>query len=359
MIIRQLSLHNFRSYSDAQFYLAEGLNVVVGPNGIGKTNIVEAICYLSRLKSFRGAPTANLIAKGTQSAVIRAIGERQGREVLIEAEISSGRSKVLVNKQVLKRTKDLLGALQVTVFAPDDLMLIKEGPSGRREYLDDLALALDPNLEPTFSSLDRTLKQRNSLLKQISYKPDEGELATLDVWDKRFAETGEKVVALRRSLVADLVPLINQAYQRLTTTDQVVGLAYQQSWDGELFEAVQKARELDIRRKVTTQGPHRDELLITLNGFESRNEASQGEQRSLALSLKVAAHQLLFQRLGEPPLLLLDDVLSELDDDRAVGLLNNLPKGQTLITSATEIPNLVVPDNVITEFDSLSEADHG
>ena len=355
MIISDLWIRNFRSYESAHFEFSPGLNAFIGPNGIGKTNLVEALSVLSTQKSHRGSPTQNLIRRGTDIGVLRAKGIRDDRDVLIELEVAKGKTKAFVNKQPLKRAKDLLGALQVTVFAPDDLALIKFGPSNRRDYLDDLVIALDPSQAGTYATFEKSLKQRNSLLKQINTAKDESVEATLDVWDKRVGEAGTTVRNLRQGLLARLRPISSLAYAELAGERRDVTFDYESTWEDDLVETLVINRTNDIRRSVTTTGPHRDDLVITLDGFDTRNEASQGEQRSLALSLRLAGHKLLTEALGEAPLLLLDDVLSELDMDRATALLNSLGDTQTIITSAVELPEIVTPDAEFREFASNDE----
>ncbi len=348
MKLSRLWLVDFRSYTELELPLHEGLTAVLGPNGIGKTNLLEAIGLLATLKSFRTAPTESLVRKGADRAVIRAEGQRDGRDVLIELELAKGKTRAQVNRQKLARTRDLLGALRVTVFAPDDLSLVKEGPSVRREYLDDLIVALDPARDQLLSDFDRVLRQRNALLKGASGRLDESSAATLDVWDQQFASLGEGVLNSRYEILEALVPLVSSSYRELSSSESVLVATYRPSWgEGPLAEALEAGREHDVRRRVSTLGPHRDDIALELDGFASRTECSQGEQRTLALALRLAGHRLLAERLGEPPLLLLDDVLSELDHDRAHALLATLPPGQTVITSASGLPPNTIPDQIL------------
>ncbi len=352
MILERLWLHDFRSYEEVSLPLSEGLTAIVGPNGCGKTNLLEAVSLLATLKSFRGSSSEHLIRRGADRAIVRGLGSRDSREVLIELEVGRGRTKAQVNRQRLQRSRDLLGALRVTVFAPDDLSLIKSGPSLRREYLDDLIVALDPRADALLSSFERVIKQRNALLKSAKvYRAsdlDTSTAGTLDVWDEQFAVLGDQLLDRRYALLEELVPLIVDGYCRLAGRDTDIVATYRPSWaEPSLEAALVGARDLDLRRRVSTVGPHRDELSIALDGFDSRTEASQGEQRTLALALRIAGHRLVSERIGEPPLLLLDDVLSELDADRARALLDTLPPGQTIITSAQEIPAASQPDSVL------------
>ena len=352
MQITRLWLQDFRSYESLELPLELGLTAIVGANGIGKTNLLEALGLLATLKSFRGAPTESLIRRGAEAAIIRAEGIRDDRDVLIELEVARRKTRAQVNRQRLQRSRDLLGALRITVFAPDDLALIKEGPSVRRGFMDDVLVALDPNADAVLRDLERILKQRNALLRQSHGRLDEAGLMTLDVWDAKLATTGTDVTNRREALVAKLLPLVEESYEVLAGKPVPVSADYQRSWQTDtLAEALDAERDIDIRRGVTSVGPHRDELALRLDGLASRTEASQGEQRTLALALRLAGHLLVTGVLGEPPLLLLDDVLSELDADRSAALLENLPPGQTVITSATDLPPQTNPDRILT-FDA-------
>ncbi len=347
MHLERLWLTDFRSYHHAELVpAADGLTVVVGANGQGKTNLLEAIGYLASLRSFRGAPGDAMIRVGAETAVVRAEGRREARSLLIEAELRpSGRDRVQVNRQPLRRTRDLLGALQVTVFSPDDLALVKGGPGERRRYLDDLLVALHPRHDATQTEVERVLKQRNALLKSTlgRGRPGPEVWSTLDVWDAKLAEAGATLVAARRGLAEALEPLVRRSYARLADAAALHGRAtvtvtYQPSWDGPLSEALLAARDDDIRRGVSTVGPHRDELGLAVGGLPARTHASQGEQRSVALALRLAGHHLVTGRIASAPILLLDDVFSELDGDRSAALLDDLPAGQAFLTTAGVVP---------------------
>ena len=227
MQITRLSLHNFRSYHNLELPLELGLTAIIGPNGVGKTNLLEALGLLATLKSFRGSPTESMVRRGADTAVVRAEGLRDGRPVLIELELGRGRTRAQVNRQRLKRGRDLLGALRVSVFAPDDLSLIKDGPSIRREYLDDALVALDPHADATLREFERILKQRNALLRQSQgtnpSKLDESTEVTLDVWDEKFIAVGTVIADKREQLVARLHPLVQDAYDLLAGRPEPVG----------------------------------------------------------------------------------------------------------------------------------------
>jgi DNA replication and repair protein RecF len=350
MIVERIELVDFRNYEAAGFDLTTGVTAVLGGNGQGKTNLAEALAYLATLSSFRDAPPEALIRVAADTAVVRArVRDDDGREVLIEAEISrTGRNRVQVNRQRLARTRELLGVVRVSVFAPDDLVMVKGGPSERRRFLDDTLVALATKYDAARLELDRIVRQRNTLLKQAGGKLTDEIAATLDVWDARFAAVGDQFGHARATLVARCRPMVSEAYEQLAGHGVPVEISYEPEWRrGGLAAAVIESRAADVRRGVSTVGPHRDELDLVLDGMPARTHASQGEQRTLALALRLAAHRLVAERTGSTPLLVLDDVLSELDPGRATALLANLPAGQVVITSASPLPVEARPDRVL------------
>ena len=340
MRVTRLWLTDFRNYTAAELAPApDGLTVIIGGNGQGKSNLLEALGWMATLSSFRGAPPEALVRRGCEQAVVRAEGERDGRALLVEAEINLGRrDRVLVNRQPLKRARDLLGALRATVFAPDDLVLVKGGPAERRRYLDDLLVALHPRNDALQSDVERVLRQRGALLKQAGGRLTDEVASTLDVWDAKLAAAGTELAEAREALVASLEPELGKAYDQVASTAADVVVSYERSWSGGLGDALAAARMDDVRRGVTTIGPHRDELALSVGGLPGRTHSSQGEQRSLALGLRLAGHALVTEATGAAPVLLLDDVFSELDPDRSEALVAHLPVGQALLTTAGPPP---------------------
>lgn len=350
MIVERLELVDFRNYAAATFDLTTGTTAVLGRNGQGKTNLAEALAYLATLSSFRGAPPDALVRVSSDLGVIRAtIRDDDGREVLIEAELSRvGRNRVQVNRQKLARTRDLLGVVRVSVFAPDDLVMIKGGPAERRRFLDDALVALATKYDAVRLEIDRVVRQRNSLLKQAGGRLTDEVAVTLDVWDARLAELGDQFGYARATLVARCQPMVSEAYEQLAGAPTPIELTYEPEWrQAGLAAALAAARDADVQRRVSTVGPHRDELMIAVNGLPARTHASQGEQRTLALALRLAAHRLVAERTGSTPVLVLDDVLSELDPDRASALLSSLPPGQVVITSASPLPPAAEPERTL------------
>jgi DNA replication and repair protein RecF len=354
VLVRTLALTDFRNYVQADLEFAAGCTAIVGANGQGKTNIAEALSYLASLVSFRGAPSEALVRTGASEAFVRAtVVHDDGREMLIEAQVvTAGRSRVQVNRQRLVRTRDLLGVLRVSVFSPDDLVMVKGGPSERRGYLDDTLVALSARHDRLRSDLDRVLKQRASLLKQAGGRLSSDMAFTLDVWDEKLAELADVLGRERAALVVQLEPLVAKAYAALAGEPQPVSMSYASAWlkDG-LASALVTSRADDVRRMSSTVGPHRDDLDVMLNGLATRTHSSQGEQRTMALALRLAAHQLVTEHHNEAPVLVLDDVFSELDPDRSRALLANLPNGQVVITTASVLPEGATPDKIMRIVD--------
>jgi DNA replication and repair protein RecF len=350
VIIQHLELTNFRNYAATTIDLTSGVTAVVGNNGQGKTNLVEALGYLATLKSFRGVPTEALIRTGCESAVLRAtVVHADGREVLIETElVRTGRNRSLVNKQRLARSRDLLGVVRTTVFSPEDLELVKAAPSVRRDFVDDALVALQPKLDVLCSEIEKVLRQRNSLLKQAGGRLSSDIASTLDVWDAKLAELGNELGDERSRLIAQISPRVSKAYEELAEKATPIGLVYEPEWRRiGLANELQTCRMDDIRRGTSTVGPHRDDIDLLINGLPARTHASQGEQRTLALAMRLAVHRMVTEEFGSPPVLILDDVLSELDPGRAAALLRHFPEGQVLITTAGYLPEAAHPDRIV------------
>jgi len=334
----ELTLVDFRLFYELSFSpSAEGTTVIEGPNGGGKTTILEAVSYLGTLRSFRRAPREAMIRSGADRGIVRGDFCRSNR-VLVEAELTrAGNSRVQVNRQPARR-QDLAAAAPVTVFSPDDLAIVQRGPAGRRELLDDALRMMDRSAGATIDEAERVVRQRTALLRQVGGRLKEDVATTLDVWDERLARVGTALAVVREQLVAEAAPTIAAAYRALAGKDETIELSYRRSWEGDLASALAARRPGDLRVGATTIGPHRDDLALTVAGRDSRLQASQGEQRSVALALRLGLHQLLTERLGQPPILLLDDVFSELDPNRSRALVRQLPIAQALVTTAVPLP---------------------
>lgn len=340
MHVEQVWLRDVRSYATATLELDPGCTLVVGRNGQGKTNLVEALAFLGTLSSFRHVPSEALVRTGAEHAVIRAqVRHADGRELLVEVEVPRrGRVRAQVNRQRVHRIRDLLGVVRVSVFSPDDLELVKGGPAVRRSFLDDALVARRPALDSVVGDVDRILRQRASLLRQVAGRLTPETELTLDVWDHKLAEVGNRLGRARADLVDALRPLVDEAYRTLAGEGSV-SMTYEPAWlAGGLGPALAAARSEDLRRQSTGVGPHRDDLEITLDTHPARTHASQGEQRGIALALRLGAHRLVAEAIGEQPVLVLDDVFSELDARRSEALVGALPPAQVLLTTAGLLP---------------------
>jgi DNA replication and repair protein RecF len=366
-----LSLHDFRSYAEAEVALRRGVTAFVGHNGQGKTNLVEAVDYLARLSSHRVATDAPLVRHGASRAVVRAAVVRDDRQALLEVEINPGSSnRARVNRSPLPRARELLGLVRTVLFSPEDLALVKGDPAERRRFLDDLLVQRAPRFAGVRADYDRVLRQRNSLLKSLRSSGAgrgarrEAALSTLTVWDAHLARTGAELLAARLALVEDLGPLVGKAYEAVARdaarTDAVIG--YRSSFElpadpvppgregpdrealgAALLAEIERRRDDELDRGLTLVGPHRDELLLTLGPLPVKGYASHGESWSFALALRLASYDLL-RAGGDDPILILDDVFAELDvarRDRLGELVADAE--QVLVTAAVpgDVPEVL------------------
>ncbi len=341
MYLSWLELTAVRCYEDLHFEPDDGVNVLVGSNGAGKTSVLESVAYLGLLKSFRGTPDEAIIRSGADNAVIRGEFEIESGTVRVEVEIPrSGRRRVLVNGKRPVRNRDIMAQVPIVAFQPDDLDLVKRGPGLRRAYLDDLAAQLWPQAGAVQQDYDRAVRQRNTLLKQGGRGADP---VTLDVWDERVAAAGASVFQHRMDVLAALDAAIGEAY-RLVGERGTLTWSYTTNWGGEATEgnverlqsALFERRQRDMDQRVTSAGPHRDDPSLVVDGRPARTMASQGEQRTVALAMRVAAYRVLSARRSLKPILLLDDVFSELDGTHTRGVMSLLDDGQVFVTSARE-----------------------
>lgn len=337
-------LTDFRNHLTTDVELSEQTTLVVGLNGHGKTNLIEGIHLLSGAKSFRGAKVDALVADGKQSAYLRAEVDQNGRSSLVEIELASqGRSKAQVNKQKVKRFRDLGDTVRIVVFSPDDLEIIKGSPSVRRALLDETIAVGSAEFRAVRTEFDQILRQRNNLLKQARGRHTDELESNLLIWDNQLIEAAETIGKQRANFVASIQPVVADFYQRVAGVTSDVALLLDSDWrDDGLAAALVKCRADEVRRGMTLVGPHRDDLTILLGSLSSRSHASQGEQRSLALALRLASYVYVEQVTGDQSVVLLDDVFSELDENRARRLVECLPDSQIILTSATG----TVPDGI-------------
>ena len=354
MFVSHLSLTDFRSWSQLEIELAPGPTALIGSNGQGKTNIVEALLYVATLESHRVATDAPLVRQGAERAVVRARIERDERTALVELEINPGRAnRARINRGPVPRAREVLGMLRTVLFAPEDLSLVRGDPSERRKLLDDLLVARSPRFAGVRSDYDRVLKQRNALLKTafLARRSGGGDMRTLDVWDSHLAQSGSELLAARLGLVEDLLPLADVAYREVSKGQGELTLSYKSSLgealpevrDKEVLAAallseLARVRQQEVERGVSLVGPHRDDLVLTLGSMPVKGYASHGESWSVALALRLASYELL--KLDGEPVLVLDDVFAELDTGRRERLATLVQDaGQVLVTAA-------VPDDV-------------
>ena len=363
MHVAHLTLHDFRSYADLDLELEPGATAFIGRNGQGKTNLVEAIDYLSRLASHRVATDTPLVRAGADQAIVRAAVVKDGRTALLEVELNPGRAnRARINRTPLPRPRDIVGLVRTVVFAPDDLTLVKGDPSDRRKLLDDLLVLRTPRLAGVRSDYDRILRQRNSLLKTAGVargSSRDAAMSTLSVWDENLARVGGELLHARLALVDDLRPYLGKAYEAVARGAQredadidyraSVDLPSSPGADGAqrpsrdqleqaLLAAVEERRKDELDRGISLVGPHRDELLLTLGNADLRlpvkGYASHGESWSFALALRLASYDLL-RADGDDPILVLDDVFAELDVERRAQLAQLVAGAeQVLVTAA-------------------------
>ena len=361
MHVTHLSLTDFRSYRGAEVTLGPGATAVVGPNGQGKTNLVEALGYVATLGSHRVAADAPLVRAGAERAVVRVAVDRGGRSTLVELEIVPGRAnRARLNRAPVPRPREVLGTLRTVLFAPEDLGLVKGEPDARRRFLDELLVALAPRLAGVLADYDRVLRQRNALLKSAgatrATRRGTADLPTLDVWDGHLAAAGAELVAARLHLVRRLAPFVAEAYRQVSDAQGDAVIGYRWSLTGpvpddvprrdELAEALRadlaRGRGQEIERGTTLTGPHRDDLVLTLGDLPARGYASHGESWSYALALRLASWYLLRGDAHEPdpaqePVLVLDDVFAELDTGRRRRLAELVAGAeQVLVTAAVD-----------------------
>ena len=329
MKLLSLNCRGYRNLTDICFAPQPGVNVIWGENAQGKTNLLEAIWLFTGGHSFRGARDSELIRRGGDSAVLSLHFFSEEREQTAELTFEGGRRKNQLNGIPLRSSAGLVGHVCAVIFSPEHIALVREGPAHRRAFLDTALCQIHPGYVRLLNRCQRTLTQRNALLKDI---PRHRELAdTLPIWDERLAVDGTAIMQQRERYLQPLAERAAAVYAGLSRGQEVLALRYQRSAEN-LREALRTGREHDIRQGFTGAGPHRDDMDITLDGAPARSFASQGQKRSIVLALKLAEAQILEQKTGEKPLVLLDDVLSELDGARQDYLLNHLTENQVFIT---------------------------
>lgn len=332
MIIKSIELTNFRNYESLSLEFDKGTNILYGDNAQGKTNVLEAIYLSSITKSHKGSKDQDIIRFGESEAHLRTYLEKDGDTYKVDMHLRKSGSKVIaVNGQKLKKAAGLLGLLNVVFFSPEDLSIIKNGPSERRRFIDMELCQLDSFYLYNLNNYNKIVNQRNKLLKDIytNYSLKE----TLDIWDSQLISYGSKIIERRIAFINQLNEIIYDIHKKLSGDKEEILIKYEPNVLIEEFESkLKQNQEKDIKLKMTTVGPHRDDICIDVNGIDIRKFGSQGQQRTAALSLKLSEIELVKKITKDTPVLLLDDVLSELDSNRHKYLLDSIGNIQTIIT---------------------------
>lgn len=332
MIIQSIELNNFRNYENLQISFDEGTNILFGDNAQGKTNILEAAYLSGTTKSHKGSKDKDMIRFGTNEAHLRTMVLKNGKQYQIDMHLKHNRSKgIAVNKIPMKKASELFGILNIVFFSPEDLNIIKNGPSERRHFLDAELCQLDKIYLSDLSNYNKILNQRNKLLKDMVSRAELSD--TLPVWDMQLAAAGKKIIRRREQFVKELNEIVHEIHYRISGGKEELFLSYEPSVSWEMLEQeLERVKPRDLKMCQTSVGPHRDDLLFSIGGVDIRKFGSQGQQRTSALSLKLSEIDLVRKSIHDTPVLLLDDVLSELDSNRQNYLLNSICDTQTIIT---------------------------
>lgn len=332
MIIKSLELTNFRNYDSLSIQFDKGTNILYGDNAQGKTNILEAIHLSATTKSHKGSKDRDIIQFGREEGHIRTYLEKDGMEVKVDMHLRNSKSKVIaINGQKIKKASELLGILNVVLFSPEDLSIIKNGPSERRRFVDMELCQLDPFYLYNLNHYNKIVDQRNSLLKDLYLNPSLRD--TLSIWDSQLVSFGSKIIERRKLFVDQINDIICEIHNKLSGGRETLVIQYEPDVTIEDFEKkCQLNQERDIKYKQTSTGPHRDDFSFLIGDIDVRKFGSQGQQRTAALSLKLSEIELVKKISKDTPVLLLDDVLSELDSNRQNFLLNHIGEIQTIIT---------------------------
>jgi DNA replication and repair protein RecF len=363
MFVKHVSLASFRNYETAEVEFAQGFNILIGPNGQGKTNLVEAIRYLSTLSSHRVSGYIPLIKSGAPQAVARVLVSNSDRDVLVELELNrENKNQAKLNRASVQRVRDIVGVIQSVTFAPEDIDIVKRDPSNRRDFIDELVMQYRPRMAGVYADYERVLKQRNTLLKTAKQTRTTGSaLSTLDAWDASLIQYGSEIVATRIEVIGLLQPHLFDAYQKIAIANNEPRILYRSSLLGSLIpdgdeaddleflddsdrvtiaklftEKLGRVRPKELERGITLVGPHRDDLVLMLGELPAKGYASHGETWSYALALRLASAQLLRAESSTgDPILILDDVFAELDAGRRLRLAELVSENeQVLITAA-------------------------
>lgn len=332
MIIKYLELSDFRNYDEMHIDLSPNTNIFFGDNAQGKTNILEAVFLTGTTKSHKGSHDADIISFGKSFGVIRALFNKNGIDYKIGIQLRRDKRKAIsVNGSPIKKAADLLGIVNVVLFSPEDLSIIKSGPEKRRRFIDMTLCQIDKEYLFALSGYNKIINQRNKLLKNYDRRVDISD--TLDIWDDQLVNYGNQVIKKRKEFIIDIKDLLKNIHFNLTGNDDILNIEYKENTGEEEYkEKLIRSRERDIIFKNTSIGPHRDDIVFNINDIDVKKFGSQGQQRTVALALKLSEIEIIKKAVDDTPILLLDDVLSELDMNRQRYLLESLGDTQTLIT---------------------------
>ncbi len=332
MRINSLELTDFRNYEYLELPLLPGVNILCGDNAQGKTNILESIFLAATTKSHRGTKDSEMIRFGKEEAHIRVIAQKDELVMRVDMHLRSHKTKgIAIDGEKLKKAGQLMGKIKIVLFSPEDLAVIKDSPAMRRRFMDMELCQLDSFYLYNLTNYNRLVQQRNKLLKDLSFQPDMAD--TLDIWDDQLFSYGSKLIERREAFIAQIREITGELHHKLTNGKEEMEITYEPGVRVEEYrEALKKSRDKDIRLRQTTVGPHRDDFSYVANQVDLRKFGSQGQQRTAALSLKLSEIELIKKLTKDTPVLLLDDVLSELDESRQTQLLNIMGDIQTVVT---------------------------
>ena len=341
MYINKIKLKNFRNYNEQEIELNKNINIIYGDNAQGKTNILEAIFLSSFGKSFRTSKEKELIKFGEENCLVETEYQKKDRSGKIKIEIAN-KKQINVNGIKIKKLSEILGNINIVIFTPEDINILRDGPANRRKFLDMMIGQLRPQYVYYLNLYLKTLEQRNNYLRQIKeeHRPEE----MLEIWDEKLSEYGEKVYNYRAYFVDKIINKINVIHKKITEEHESLEISYTSDCDNKekYLKLLKERRKLDIIKGFTTKGIHRDDFMVFINGKEVNVYGSQGQNRTVVLSLKIAELNVVYDEIGEYPILLLDDFMSELDEKRRRNFLNNIENTQVIITGTDkiELPNL-------------------
>lgn len=341
MYLTKIELQNFRNYEKQKIELNKNINIIYGDNAQGKTNILEAIFLCSFGKSFRTNKEKELIQFEKEGTCVEIKYQKKDRDGKVKVEISN-KKQVIVNGIKIKKLSEILGNINLVIFTPDDINILKNGPANRRRFLDMMIGQLRPNYVYQLNMYMKTLEQRNNYLRQIKEENKPQEM--LEIWDEKLAEYGEKIYQYRIEFIEKIIKKINNIHDKITDQREELEIQYMSDCVNKkaYLELLKQRRKLDIIKGYTTKGVHRDDFIVFINKKEVNIYGSQGQNRTVILSLKLAELNVVYDELGEYPILLLDDFMSELDKTRRKNFLKNIENTQVIITGTEklEIPNL-------------------